>query len=94
MYYYAAIIYDIKIFKAVIIVITIVLASTYLSLLERHLVAIVQQRVGPTSTGLGLLQPLADAFKLLTKEPIRPYRSRLFLFKIAPMFTFSIAITT
>lgn len=94
MYYYTAIIYDIKIFKAVIIVITIVLASTYLSLLERHLVAIVQQRVGPTSTGLGLLQPLADAFKLLTKEPIRPYRSRLFLFKIAPMFTFSIAITT
>ncbi len=71
----------------------IVLSSTYLSLLERHIVAIVQQRVGPTNTGLGLLQPLADAFKLLTKEPIRPYKSYTFLFRTAPIYTFTVAIT-
>ena len=53
--------------------------------MERHIVAILQQRVGPTSTGLGLIQPLADAFKLLTKEPTRPYKA--FAFLLMPVAT-------
>ena len=85
--------YNISITKSFIFIILIVLSSTYLSLLERHVVAVVQQRVGPTTTGLGLLQPWADAFKLLTKEPIRPYKSYVFLFRTAPIYTFTIAMT-
>ena len=93
IYYYYSIILNIRLLKTFIFILLIILSSTYLSLLERHIVAVVQQRVGPTSTGLGLLQPLADAFKLLTKEPTRPYKSYIFLFRTAPIYTFAIAVT-
>jgi len=92
IYYYYTVYYNINLLKAFLFILLIVLSSTYLSLFERHVVAIIQQRVGPTTTGLGLLQPLADAFKLLTKEPTRPYKSNLFLFRFAPIYTFSIAL--
>ena len=93
LYYYYSTVYSFKLIKTLVFILLIVLSSTYLSLMERHIVAVVQQRVGPTSTGLGLLQPLADAFKLLTKEPTRPYKSYIFLFRTAPIYTFAIAVT-
>ena len=73
-------------------ILLIIISATYVSLLERHIVAVVQQRVGPTTSYLGLLQPLIDAFKLLSKEPTRPYKSYYFLFRIAPIYTFTVAI--
>ena len=83
---------QIGVINTLIFILTIVLSSTYLSLLERHIIALAQQRVGPTTTALGLLQPLADAFKLLTKEPTRPYKSYTFRFRAAPIYTFMVAI--
>ena len=78
--------------KLIVYLLLIILSSTYISLVERHVVALVQQRVGPSTTGLGLLQPLADAFKLLSKEPSRPYRSYLYLFRLAPIYTLTVAL--
>jgi NADH-quinone oxidoreductase subunit H len=52
-----------------------------------------QNRTGPKFTGPnGLLQPLADFIKLLTKEEITPTSSRKTVFKLAPILTFSVLV--
>ena len=58
-----------------LIVITLIMtfAVMFATYYERKIVARMQQRLGPTRTGpMGLLQPIADTFKLLTKEDLRP----------------------
>ncbi len=76
-------------------IIIIVLASAYLSLLERQVVAILQQRFGPSLTGGfgSLLQPIADGFKLLTKEVIIPSKGHIFLYLLAPVYTLVITLS-
>lgn len=65
----------------------------YLSLLERKLLADFQTRLGPMRVGPhGLLQPLADALKLLLKEDIVPSRAERPLFLAAPVISFSMAL--
>ncbi len=57
--------------------------------LERKVIARFQQRVGPTRTGpMGLLQPVADALKLVTKEDVRPHSADRWVFELAPYFAF------
>ena len=58
----------------------------YLTLLERKLVGRIQNRYGPNRVGFwGLLQPLADGVKMLTKEDIVPARADQFAHFIAPV---------
>jgi NADH-quinone oxidoreductase subunit H len=58
----------------------------YLTLWERRLIGWMHIRVGPNRVGpLGLLQPIADAFKLLTKEVITPTQADKWLYFIAPV---------
>ncbi|MEO8187190.1 MAG: NADH-quinone oxidoreductase subunit NuoH [Burkholderiaceae bacterium] len=58
----------------------------YLTLWERRLIGWLHIRRGPNRVGpLGLLQPIADAFKLLTKEIITPSQSDRSLFFLAPV---------
>jgi NADH-quinone oxidoreductase subunit H len=53
--------------------------------LERKLLARLQIRLGPNRAGIfGLLQPIADAIKLLTKEDIVPSAADGFIFRLAP----------
>ncbi len=60
---------------------------------ERKLEARIQNRVGPAVAGpYGILQPLADFIKLLTKEDIVPLDARRILFKVSPIISFSILV--
>ena len=58
---------------------------------ERKLEARIQNRVGPMVAGpAGILQPLADFIKLLTKEDIEPRDTKKLVFRFAPLVAFSI----
>lgn len=61
--------------------------------LERKIEARLQNRIGPKFTGpAGILQPLADFIKLLTKEEIELDDTRKFVYRVAPLLAFSIII--
>src|SRR3954467_4562107 len=63
-------------------------AVAYLTLWERKAIGFTQVRPGPNRVGpLGLLQPIADAFKLLTKEIILPTVANKGLFVLGPIMT-------
>ncbi|MCU1292893.1 MAG: respiratory-chain dehydrogenase, subunit 1 [Bryobacterales bacterium] len=69
------------------------LAVGYLVLLERKVLADLQERLGPMRVGPhGLLQPIADALKLLLKEDVRPARADQPLFVAAPLISFVTAL--
>jgi len=76
------------------VVLMIVLgAVTYATLWERKLLGWVQIRLGPNRVGpWGLLQPIADALKLMTKEIVRPAASDKALFFIGPVLTVAPAL--
>jgi NADH-quinone oxidoreductase subunit H len=60
---------------------------------ERKIEARIQNRVGPAVAGPhGILQPLADFMKLLTKEDIVPLNAKQILFKAAPILSFSVLV--
>lgn len=60
----------------------------YLTYYERRALARIQVRIGPNRAGpLGLLQPIADAIKLIFKEEFMPARADKILFVLAPIVT-------
>lgn len=65
----------------------------YYTYAERKVLAMMQRRQGPMTVGpFGLLQPLADGIKLLSKETIVPTQASAPIFIIAPMLTFTLAL--
>lgn len=79
--------------KIFLVVIPLLLAVAYLTYAERRIVGFIQGRIGPNRVGpFGLLQPIADAIKLIFKEIIVPSRSNRYLFIVAPMLAFGPAI--
>ncbi|MFD0666500.1 NADH-quinone oxidoreductase subunit NuoH [Ramlibacter sp. MAHUQ-53] len=74
--------------KIVCVVAPLMGAVAYLTLWERKAIGFTQVRVGPNRIGpFGLLQPIADALKLITKEIIRPSAANKGLFFLGPIMT-------
>ena len=72
--------------KIVVVLLPLMGAVAYLTLWERKLLGFMQVRHGPNRTGpWGLLQPIADAVKLLTKEIIQPTAAAKGLFFLGPL---------
>nr|URH16028.1 NADH dehydrogenase subunit 1 [Cheracebus lugens]URH16054.1 NADH dehydrogenase subunit 1 [Cheracebus lugens]URH16080.1 NADH dehydrogenase subunit 1 [Cheracebus lugens] len=76
-----------------LLIIPALIAMAFLTLTERKILGYMQFRKGPNIVGpYGMLQPIADAMKLFTKEPLLPTASTTTLYIIAPTLALSIAL--
>lgn len=77
------------------IIVPLLISVAYLTLLERKVMASMQQRKGPNVVGFfGLLQPFADGLKLLIKETVLPSSANIGIFILAPILTFLLSLVT
>src|SRR5438128_1912795 len=78
----------IPLLKILIVLNATLVAVTYMVLLERKVIAWAQSRLGPMRVGpYGVLQPVADAVKLMIKEDITPVRADKWVFTAAPIIS-------
>ena len=74
--------------KSIVILIFGVVGFAYTTYYERRALARIQTRIGPNRAGpAGLLQPVADAIKLIFNEELIPTKADKFLFLLAPVLT-------
>lgn len=79
--------------KIVAIILPLLLSVAYLTYAERRVIGLMQLRRGPNVVGpFGLLQPIADAVKLMFKELIVPTAANKVIFILAPIITFVLAL--
>jgi NADH-quinone oxidoreductase subunit H len=77
------------------LILPLLIAVAYFTLIERQVLAAIQRRQGPNIVGFfGLLQPLADGLKLFLKETVLPKSSNILIFILAPVFTFALALSS
>src|SRR5258707_11868768 len=78
----------IPLLKILIVLNATLVAVTYMVLLERKVIAWAQSRLGPMRVGpYGILQPVADAVKLMIKEDITPVKADRSVFTAAPIIS-------
>jgi NADH-quinone oxidoreductase subunit H len=78
--------YVVPLLKIVVLLNAVLVSVTFMTLLERKVIAWVQARLGPMRVGYhGALQPVADAIKLLLKEDITPAQADKWVFTLAPI---------
>ena len=83
----------ITLIKAGVVAFILMTTLAYLQWIERKVIAHVQIRVGPYRVGPhGLLQPLADVIKLITKEDILPANVNTFFYFLAPFVAVTLAL--
>ena len=74
--------------KSLIIILGMTVGFAYLTYFERRVLARIQVRIGPNRAGpFGLLQPIADAVKLIFKEELVPAKADKLIFTLAPILT-------
>lgn len=79
--------------KAAVVVGALMLTLLYLQWIERKVIAHIQVRLGPHRVGPhGLLQPIADTVKLLTKEDLTPPGVNKFLYLLAPFLAITLSL--
>ncbi len=79
--------------KAAVWAAIILTTLAYLQWVERKVIAHIQVRLGPSRVGPhGLLQPVADVIKLLTKEDLVPAQAQKFLYVLAPFLAVTLAM--
>ena len=79
--------------KILALVVPLLVTVAMLTYAERKVIAAMQLRKGPNVVGpFGLLQPFADALKLITKETIIPAGANRVVFIMAPMVTFLLSL--
>ena len=84
---------NIDLLKNLPIILPILLAVAFFTVFEIKILAAMQRRRGPNVVGIyGLLQAIADAVKLLSKETLIPGSANLYIFIFSPIFTFLISM--
>ncbi|MGI4950863.1 MAG: NADH-quinone oxidoreductase subunit NuoH [Janthinobacterium lividum] len=79
--------------KTLALLVPLLMGVAYLTLAERKVMAAMQMRLGPNVVGpFGLLQPFADAVKMLMKETVIPTGANRMLFIVAPLLTMTLAM--
>ncbi|MEO8026495.1 MAG: NADH-quinone oxidoreductase subunit NuoH [Bryobacteraceae bacterium] len=83
----------VSLIKSALVAAVLMTTLAYLQWIERKVIAHIQLRVGPRRVGPhGLLQPLADVIKLLTKEDISPSHVNAFYYYLAPFIAVVLAL--
>ena len=78
----------INLIDVLLVLLPVLLSVAFMTIIERKQLAAHQRRVGPNTTGYyGILQPFADALKLILKETVIPSQSNKVLFYLAPIST-------
>lgn len=74
--------------EVLFVLLPVVLSVAYITVIERKVLASIQRRVGPNQVGYyGLLQPFADALKLILKEAVVPQHATKSFFYLAPIIS-------
>ncbi len=82
------------VFKACIVIVPVLIFVAFLVYFERKIIGAIQLRAGPSIVGpFGLLQSFADAVKVMFKEVIIPTKANIWLFLLAPLLTFGLALS-
>ena len=83
----------ILVLQILLVIVPVVLCVAYLTYAERKVIGAMHLRKGPNVVGpFGLLQPFADAVKLIFKETIQPTNANRWIFMLAPVLTFLLAL--
>lgn len=86
--YYVMLAVVFSLLEVLIVLVPVLLSVAFMTIIERKVLASMQRRVGPNTVGyFGVLQPFADALKLVVKETVVPQHATRSLFFLAPVIS-------